>query len=45
VIQVKFQVVLNTITANGYYDAFKKWHKYWEQCTHAGGDYFEGDGG
>jgi hypothetical protein len=37
--------MLNTFTEHNFKDAFKKWQKCWEPCTHAKGDYFEGDGG
>jgi hypothetical protein len=28
-----------------YQEAFQKWWRRWEWCLHAGGNYFEGDGG
>jgi hypothetical protein len=45
VIEAESQAVLNTLTEHNFQDAFKKWQKHWEQCIHAEGDYFEGDGG
>jgi hypothetical protein len=45
VMEVESQAVLNTLTEHDFQDAFKKWRKCWEWCIHAGGDYFEGDGG
>jgi hypothetical protein len=42
VIEVRSQVVLNTLTEYDFQDAYKKWQKHWERCIHAEG---EGDGG
>jgi hypothetical protein len=44
-IEAESQAVLNTFTEHNFQDAFKKWHKRWERCIGAGGNYFEGDGG
>jgi hypothetical protein len=44
-IEAELQAVLNTFTEHDFQDAFKKWQKHWEWCTHAKGDYFKGDGG
>jgi hypothetical protein len=45
VIGAESQAVLNILTECDFQDTFKKWQKSWEQCTHAEGTYFEGDGG
>jgi hypothetical protein len=45
VIEAESHAVLNTLTEHDFQNAFKKWHKCREQCTHGEGDYFEGDGG
>jgi hypothetical protein len=42
VIEAEWQAGLNTLGEHGFQDAFKKWQKGWERCTHAEGDYFEG---
>jgi hypothetical protein len=44
-IQDKSQTVLDTLTEKGFQEAFKKWRRRWGRCLHAGGNYFEGDGG
>jgi heme-degrading monooxygenase HmoA len=44
VIEAESQGVLNTLTEYDSQDAFKKWQKRWERCTHKEGDYFKGDG-
>jgi hypothetical protein len=43
--EAESQAVLNTVTEQGFQDAFKKCQKRWESCKRAEGDYFEGDGG
>jgi hypothetical protein len=45
VIQAESQAVLNTLMEHDFQDVFKKWEKRWEQCIHAEGNHFEGDGG
>jgi hypothetical protein len=42
VLKAELQVVLSTITEHDFQDAFEKWQKLWEQCTHAKGGYFKG---
>jgi histone-lysine N-methyltransferase SETMAR len=37
--------LLDTLTEKGFQDAFQKWRSRWDWCLHAGGSYFEGDGG
>jgi histone-lysine N-methyltransferase SETMAR len=44
VTEAESQVVLNTLAEHDFQDAFRKWQKCWEQCTHEEGDCFEGDG-
>jgi histone-lysine N-methyltransferase SETMAR len=44
-IQAKSQRVLDTVTENGFKEAFQKWKRRWDRCLHAGGNYFEGDSG
>jgi hypothetical protein len=44
-IQAESQRVLDTPTEKNFQEAFKKWRRRWDQCLHAGGNYFEGDGG
>ena len=43
-IQAETQTVLDTLTEKKFQDAFQKWRR-WDRCLHAGGNYFEGDGG
>jgi BarA-like signal transduction histidine kinase len=40
--QAESQTVLDTLTEKNFQQAFKKWRR---RCLHAGGNYFEGDGG
>jgi hypothetical protein len=44
-IQVKLQRVLDTLTEKDFHEVFQKCRKQWDQCLHAGGNYFKGDGG
>jgi hypothetical protein len=44
-IQVESQRVPNTLTEKDFHEAFQKWRRLWDRCLHAGGNYFEGDGG
>jgi hypothetical protein len=44
-IQVESQRMLDTLTEKDLQEAFQKWKRRWDQCLHAGGNYFEGDGG
>jgi len=43
-IQAETQEVLDTLTEKDFQEAFQKWRR-WDRCLHAGGNYFEGDGG
>jgi hypothetical protein len=43
--QAESPTVLNTLTVKYFQEAFKKWRRRWDRCLHAGGNYFEGDGG
>jgi hypothetical protein len=45
VIEAELQAVLNAFTENDFQDAFKKWHKRWEQCICAEEEYSAGHGG
>jgi hypothetical protein len=40
-IQAESQRVHDTLTVKD----FQKWRRRWDRCLHAGGIYFEGDGG
>jgi hypothetical protein len=44
-IQAESQRVLDTLTENNFQEAFQKWRRRCDRCAHAGGNYFEGDGG
>jgi hypothetical protein len=44
-IQAKSQLVLDTLTEKDFQQAFQKWKRRWNRWLHAGGKYFEGDGG
>jgi len=44
-IQADTQNVLDTLTEKDFQEAFQKWRRRWDWCLHAGGNYFEGDGG
>jgi hypothetical protein len=44
-IQAESQRVLDTLTEKGFQEAFQKWRRVWNRCLHAGGNYFEGNGG
>jgi hypothetical protein len=44
-IQAESQRVLDTVTEKDFQEAFQKWRRRWDRCVHAGGNYFEGDGG
>jgi len=44
-IQAKSQRVLDTLIEKDFQEAFQKWRRWWDLCLHAGGNYFEGDGG
>ena len=44
-IQAETQKVFDTLTEKNFQDAFQTWRRRWDRCLHAGGNYFEGDGG
>jgi hypothetical protein len=44
-IQAETQKVLDTLTEKNFQDAFQKLRRFWDRCLHAGGNYFEDDGG
>jgi hypothetical protein len=44
-IQSKLQGVLDTLTEKDFQEVFQKRKRRWDQRLHAGGNYFEGDGG
>jgi hypothetical protein len=44
-IQTESRRVLDTLTEKDFQEAFKKWRRWWDRYLHAGGNYFEGDGG
>jgi hypothetical protein len=44
-IQSESQTVINILTEKELQEAFQKWRRRWDRCLHAGGNYFEGDGG
>jgi hypothetical protein len=44
-IQAETLNVLVTLTEKDFQKAFQKWRRRWNRCLHAGGNYFEGNGG
>jgi hypothetical protein len=44
-IQTETQKVLDTLTETHFQKAIQNRRKQWDRCLHAGGNYFEGDGG
>ena len=44
-IQAELQRVLDTLTEKCFQEVFQKWRRQSDQCLHAGGNYFEVDGG
>jgi hypothetical protein len=44
-IQAESQRILDTLTGKDLQEAFQKMGRRWDRCLHAGGNYFEGDGG
>jgi transposase len=44
-IQAESQRVLDTLTDKDFQEAFQKWRRRWDLCLHAGGNYFESNGG
>jgi hypothetical protein len=43
--QTESHRVLDTVTEKDFQEAFQKLRRRWGRCIHAGGNYFEGDGG
>jgi hypothetical protein len=44
-IQDESQRVLDTLTEKNFQEEFQKRRRLWDRCLHAGGNYFESDGG
>jgi len=44
-IQTETQNVFDFVTEKDFQEAFQKRRRRWDRCLHAGGNYFEGDGG
>jgi hypothetical protein len=44
-ILIESQRVLDTVTEKYFQEAFQNRRRRWDRCLHAGGNYFEGDGG
>jgi len=44
-IQAETQKVLDTLIEKKFQDAFQNWRRRRDRCLHAGGNYFEVDGG
>ena len=44
-IQAESQRVIDTLIERDFQEAFQKLRRRWERCLHAGGNYFQGDGG
>jgi hypothetical protein len=44
-IQTESQRVLDTLIEKDFQEVFQNWRRRWDRCLHAGGNYFEGDGG
>jgi hypothetical protein len=44
-IQAESLKVIHTLTEKDFQEAFQKWRRWCDRCLHAGGNYFEGDGG
>jgi hypothetical protein len=44
-IQAESLRVLDSLTEKDFQEAFQKRRRLWDRCLHAGGNYFEGDGG
>jgi hypothetical protein len=43
--QAESQRVPDTLTEKDFQEVFQKQGRWWDQCLHAGGNYFKGDGG
>jgi len=44
-IRAEMQEVIDTHTFENSQGCMKSWETHWDRCTHAQGDYFEGDSG
>jgi hypothetical protein len=44
-IRAESQRMLDTLTEKDFQEVFQKWRRWWGWCLHAGGNYFEDDGG
>jgi hypothetical protein len=44
-IQPESKRMLDPLTEKDFQETFQKWRRRWDQCLHAGGKYFEDDGG
>jgi hypothetical protein len=44
-IQTESPRMLDTLTEKDFQEEFPKRRRLWDRCLHAGGNYFEGDGG
>ena len=44
-IQAESHRMLDTLIEKDFQEAFQKWRRWWDRFLHAGGNYFEGDGG
>jgi len=44
-IKAESQRMLVIPIGKDFQEAFHKWRRRWDRCLHAGGNYFEGDGG
>jgi hypothetical protein len=44
-IQAESHRMRDTLTEKDFQDVFQKRRRRWDRCIHAGGNYFEGDGG
>jgi hypothetical protein len=44
-IQAESQSVFDSLTEKDFQGAFQKWRRRWDGCLHAGGNYFDDDGG
>jgi hypothetical protein len=44
-IQAESRRVLDSLTEKNFQEAFQIWRRRWDRYLHAGGNYFEGEGG
>jgi hypothetical protein len=42
-VQAEAQRVLDTLIEKDFQKAFQQWRRRWDQCLHAGRNYFDGD--